>query len=331
LQSPLVLSPENHRLEISYAANHLGAQGGLRYRYKMDGLEPWTEAWTRRTAYYTHLPPGHYRFHVQAFEIDTPEAVTETLIEIVQRPPFYETPWFLTFCTLLLLGLILCIYRFRIHQMRLKFKTVNEERVRLAREMHDTVIQGCVGISTLLEAAQGLEGADEPLRRNLLNYAIEQVRGTIDSARNAVWAMRNLSTSDGNIGQHCQDLLRRLQLDSDIPLHCTISGSDFPMGEDATRELLMTIKEAVLNAIAHAAASAIHVSVFFARDEMTVLITDNGRGFDPHEAAQRKGHFGIIGMMERTRLLGGTLTIESEPNKGTTLRMKVPRINRRMR
>jgi ligand-binding sensor domain-containing protein/signal transduction histidine kinase len=324
----LVLQPGNGRLEISYAGIHLCAQGGLRYRYRMEGIEPWIEAGVRRTAYYTHIPPGHYRFRVQAYEIDDPSIVTEASILVVQEPPLYENPWFLALGVLALLGLVFLVYRVRLHQMHLRFQAVNAERTRLAREMHDTVIQGCVGVSTLLEAAQGLDNADEPLRQHLLGYATEQVRSTIEGARGAVWALRNISTSSGNVGEHCQELVRRMQLESDVPIQFEVSGTPFKMGEDASHELLMTIREALTNAIAHADASTIRLRAAFTEREVEITIADDGRGFDPVAVMKANGHYGMVGMTERTRLLGGTLSIESAAEKGTILRVKIPRDNK---
>src|ERR1035437_746664 len=154
----IVLRPGNGRLEITYAVTRLRSQEGLRYRYRMEGLEAWNEAFTRRTAYYTHLPPGKYRFRVQAYEVGNPGALSEASIALVQRPHFYATFWFLGCCAVALLGVGFLWYRLRLRQMKVRFQAVNEERARMAREMHDTVIQGCIGVSSLLEAALGVEG-----------------------------------------------------------------------------------------------------------------------------------------------------------------------------
>jgi ligand-binding sensor domain-containing protein/signal transduction histidine kinase len=321
----IVLKPGNSRLEISYVSVNLSAPSAIRYRYRMEGLEPWIEAGARRTAYYTHIPPGHYRFRVQAYEFGNPSQIREASIAVVQAPPIYKTPWFLVLSVLALLGSISSAYRFRLHRMRVHFQAINAERTRIAREMHDTVIQGCVGVSTLLEAALGLDASDESLRQHLLGYATEQTRSTIDSARSAVWALRNISKSNGNIGEDCHELVRRMQLESDIPIHFEVKGEPFKIGEDATHELLMTLKEAISNGIAHADASAIRLTITFEPKGAEIEISDDGRGFDLHSATRVKGHYGMIGMTERVKLLGGTLTIDSSRNKGTTIRLKLPR------
>lgn len=330
LDQKIELTPGSRRLEISYAVIRLGSQEGFRYRYMMEGLEPWNEVLTRRTAYYTNLPAGKHRFRVQAYEVGNPDAVSEASILIVQRPHLYATPWFLACCAMALVGLAFLVYRLRLRQMRIRFQLVSKERARLAREMHDTVIQGCVGVSTLLEAALGVETSDEPLRDQLLNYATDQIRVTIESAREAVWSLRNVSASALDVGALCERLALQFQSDSGIPVECRVTGAPIKLGEQATYELMMTIKEALVNAISHANPTRILIDVRFIGKGLTIEIRDNGRGFDPGSILLNDGHYGILGMQERMRLLQGTLTIESDPAHGTIVRLDVPRRQRTM-
>jgi ligand-binding sensor domain-containing protein/signal transduction histidine kinase len=321
----VVLGADNSRLEITYGAIRLRSQEALRYRYRMEGMEGWTEAFGRRTAYYTHLPPGTYRFRVQTFAIDNPDAVSEASIEIVQRPHIYATIWFLGCCGLVLSGLVFVIYRLRLQQMRRQFHAVGEERARLAREMHDTVIQGCVGVSTLLEAALEVEPAEEPLRQHLLTYATEQIRATIEAAREAVWALRNPSTSEKDPASLAQRTAHEFQTNFGIPIGCTVSGVPFHLGDSATHELMMTVRETLANAVTHAHATRIEMSTSFLEHELTINIRDDGCGFDPQTKLAQNGHYGIVGMQERMRLLGGAVEIDSAPGRGACVRIRVPR------
>ncbi|HWT64847.1 MAG TPA: ATP-binding protein, partial [Terracidiphilus sp.] len=325
------LKPGNGRLEISYGAIHLRSQGGVRYRYRMEGLDAWNEAQTRRTAYYTHLPAGTYRFTVQATELDQPGAVTERSITVIQEPYFYKTTWFLVLCGIVLGGLVIAIYRLRLQQMRLRFQAVSDERARLAREMHDTVIQGCVGASTLLEAALGIDGAaDEPLKQQLVSYANDQMRSTIDQAREAVWALRNSSSSEAHVGILCGEIAQKMAPDADVPIRCRVTGTPYALSELATHELMMAVREAVLNAVSHAEAQEIEVRVSFEEDGLAVEIRDDGRGFDVKTKSAGTGHYGLVGMKERIQLIHGTLRIESADGAGTTVRINLPRAHRRI-
>jgi signal transduction histidine kinase len=317
--------PGNGRLDVSYSAIHLGPQDGVRYRFEMEGLEQWSEPSEQRTAYYTHIPAGRYIFRVQAFAIDNPDAVSEVSMVVEQEPHFYATFWFFVCCGVAALAFAILIYWLRIRQMKLRFQAVSEERARLAREMHDTVIQGCVGVSTLLEAALGVESSEEPLRVQLLTYASDQVSATIEAARDSVWALRNSSESNTDIGSLCEGLAREFQSTSSIPIQSRVSGQSFHLGDSATHELMMAIREAVTNVLVHANALHIDIDVVFNETAVTVVVRDDGCGFDLNAAKSLKGHFGITGMQERVELLGGEMTIVSEVTHGTVVSIVVPR------
>jgi ligand-binding sensor domain-containing protein/anti-sigma regulatory factor (Ser/Thr protein kinase) len=325
LNRKIVLPPGNARLQISYAVIDLGPQEAFRYRYKMGDHGSWDEAQRRRTAYYTHIPPGEYRFRVQAFELGNPRAVSEASILVKQEPHLYERPWFIICCLLIFSGAVFSIYRLRLHQMRLRLNAVHEERTRVAREMHDTVIQGCVGVSSLLEAALGMEGSEEPRRLQLLDYATEQIRSTIDSARNAIWALRGAPALGGDFGALCVEFSRQLQADSGIPVYCSVTGSPYQLPPSAAHELLMIVKEALTNALLHSRPTRLDVSLRFGRTGLTVEIQDDGCGFPSVEDSRGSGHYGIVGMKERVRLLRGEVRIDSESGHGTKVTVRVPR------
>ncbi len=142
MSETIVLQPGNRRLEFAFAPIRLGSQDGLRFRYMLDGFDRgWSAASSARTADYTNLPSGRYRFRVRTFELGNPDAVTEVAIEIVKQPYFYQTWWFTAACALLVALLVYGVHQYRVRQVRGRFEAVLEERSRLAREMHDTVIQ----------------------------------------------------------------------------------------------------------------------------------------------------------------------------------------------
>lgn len=327
LDREIVLKPGNARLEIAYNAVRLRSQEGLRYRYEMEGLESWNEAYARRTAYYPHLPSGRYRFRVQVYAIDNPSAVSETSIVIVQKPYFYQTYWFIGACVLALLALGVLIYRLRLRQMRLSFHAVAEERSRLAREMHDTVIQDCVGVSTLLEATLGVDPADEALRERLLTYATCQMRETIETARSAVWALRNDSAAETDAGTASAELARQFEQEFGMAIDVRVHGTAFLLEKPAMHELMRSVREALANIVAHAQAAHAWIDIDFGEHDLSLEIGDDGRGFEAHQTAEQ-GHFGIIGMQERVRLLRGRLQIDTAPGQGTRVHIHIPRKQR---
>jgi ligand-binding sensor domain-containing protein/signal transduction histidine kinase len=332
-RNKIILKPGNSRLEISYIALRLRSQEALRYRYRMEGLEPWTNAYTRRTAYYTNLKPGKYTFQVQVFEVSNPRKALGASVEIVQEPHFYRTPWFLTLCLSALCVAVFGIHRFRLHQMALRFHAVLEERTRLAREMHDTLIQGCVGVSTLLEAALEVGSSENALNQQLLNYANEQARTTIDEAREAVWALRQHAGSAEERSLSWQRIASQFSREFGTPTQCSISGAPFELTEEQTHELTMVMREAISNAIVHGHPSRIDIAVKFLQEGLRLEIRDNGAGFDPAVArgSGNRKHYGLIGMEERIQLLGGNVDIASTVGEGTVVQVYLPRKKREKR
>jgi signal transduction histidine kinase len=157
----------------------------------MEGFDPdWTDAGQRRVAYYTNIPPGNYTFHVVAYEMDDPRNAAEQTLSIESRPHFYKTGWFIALCALTMLTLAWGGHRLHLRNLRQRFAAVLEERNRLAREMHDTLIQGCVGVSALLEAASSAQEVSPSIGNELLDRARNEVRATVDEARLAVWNLR---------------------------------------------------------------------------------------------------------------------------------------------
>ena len=193
----IVAPPGDGKLQIIYAAIRLRSQERIRFRYMLENYDhEWTEALRRREAFY-NLPPGKYKFRVQAFEMNMPESVSEASLEIEWRPHFYRTAWFLAACAALVVATALMAYRIRLKQVHSRFRAVLEERNRVAREMHDTVIQGCASVSALLEAVSiGTEESGS--KRELLDCARTQVRATVDEARRAVWNLRQSGNMAGN-------------------------------------------------------------------------------------------------------------------------------------
>jgi signal transduction histidine kinase/ligand-binding sensor domain-containing protein len=324
---PIVLNPTTARVEISWSPILLRSQEGMRFRYKLGGFDKsWSTASPRRVASWTNLPPGKYTFRVQAFEINHPQAVAEISLPILQRPHFWRTPWFLACCVALLAGMILVAYRFRLWQMRTRFEAVLNERARLAREMHDTVIQGCAGISALLEALASLHEENSSLPEDLLEHARRQVRATIDEARQAVWNLRQGQPSDRMLAQTLESMAQQIGGDSGVAVACEVTGRQFPLTQFATHELMMMAREAVYNAVLHARASRIDVRANFGRDDLTLEVSDDGVGFDPEAVLVAEDRrYGLVGMRERVQAIGGEFRLDSVPGRGTNLTVRIPR------
>jgi signal transduction histidine kinase len=322
MKEPIALQPGNSRLELVFTPVRLSSQDGIRFRYMLDGFDhDWGPVTRSRTADYTNLPPGSYRFLVRAFEVDTPGAVSESSIRIVQRPHFYRTWWFISACLLLITLLILAVYRYRVRQVRVRFEAVIEERSRLAREMHDTVIQGCTGVSALLEAA-AMEGEES----GLLDFARLQLRGTINEAREAIWNLRNPQDNAGSLSEKLEGMARQVGAEFGITIACSVAGTPFSVDHPLEHDLLMIAREAVSNAALHGLPSRVELGLAYNKRELQLIISDDGAGFEPDATDSGNGHhFGIQGMEERVRRWGGSFHLASSPGHGAKIEVRVPR------
>ena len=326
LSEQLHLEPGEGKLEIHYTAMRLRSPERIRFRYWMEGFDrTWTDAGQRRVAFYTNLPAGHYRFHVSAHEMNAPEESSEGRLAIEWQPHFYQTGWFLALCAAAALTLAWASYRVHLGNLRRRFAAVLDERNRLAREMHDTLIQGCLGVSTLLEAASRAHEVSPKLGTDLLDRARDEVRATVTEARTAIWNLRHGGPSGEEWIQAVVRLAERSSAEAGMPVHCESEGSPFALDGEVERSLSLVLREAIHNAATHAAPANVWVRLRFDRRHHRIEVEDDGCGFDP--AAGREGgdqHYGLIGMRERVASLGGTFGIESARGSGTKIRLKIP-------
>lgn len=321
------LSADASRLQITFAPLSLQSQSDIRFRYRLIPFDrTWTYAGSNHVATYTNLPAGHYRFYVVAFRIDNPSSPSQTVLFFVKPPHFYATWWFLTLLIFALGLASLFAYRWRVRSLQLRFRSVLDERSRLAREMHDTVIQGCTSISALLEAISSLERENESLREELLNFARTQIRTTIDEAREAVWNLRRGNEPNENLSQSVALLAEQTRKEFSISIQFRSDGQYFPIPASVAHEILMVIREGVYNAVLHGKPSHVFVHLHYGKDELTAEVADNGTGFEfGTEPRDGKPHYGIAGMRERIERLHGKIEWNSTLGVGTTIHLELCR------
>ncbi len=320
----LQLPAGSARLAFSFAPLFLGPQGGVRFRYILEGFDrDWLPAGSGHTATYTNLPAGTYRFRVQSFDVSHPERITEAAVDFSQREFFYQFWWFRLLGIVALLGCGLFAYSVHLRKVRTRFALVLEERSRLAREMHDTVIQGCTGVSTLLEAISSRRD-DSTEDGELLDVARTQMRDTIDEARRAVWNLRRNEDKEIDLPCSLAALADQATRALGIPVVCMQVDPMSGISGSTGHELLMVAREAIANAGAHAHPEWIRISALLEGVDLTVTIVDNGTGFVETAVSGTAGeHYGLIGMRERMHRIGGTLVVRSVSGSGTEVVMKL--------
>ena len=324
-EQPVVLSPGNATLEISFEPILLGSQAGIRFLYELEGLDKdWRETSSRRIAEYDNLSPGRYVFRVAAFKPDHQGPIAEASLEVLQTAHIYRRPWFLVCAGLLVLALILLIYRLRIQRMRARFRIVLAERNRLAREVHDTVLQGCTNVSLLLEAASSIKPSDTASADEMVELARNQARTTVVEAREAIWKWRNSDEPKQDIVVSLQRIAEQTSRRSGIPVSVHSTGAGFFLNSSALQELLMIAREAIHNAVHHSKAGRIYANVDFSSGRLAIEVGDDGCGFDMAQTRNSSNRsFGIMGMQERAQRIGAALNLESAIGVGTRVRIEI--------
>jgi ligand-binding sensor domain-containing protein/two-component sensor histidine kinase len=309
------------RVRIEFTSCSLRAPEGVTFRYKLDGYDPaWILANGPRSAEYDNLPPGTYRFHVAARDESPGDHSSQAALTLVIKPRFYQTDWFYTLAALGAGLVIGGVFLFRERRAKQTYNLRLEERTRIAREMHDTLVQGCVGVSTLIEAAVGSARSDQTQMLDYLDNARVHLRLTLDEARQALSDLRHDSFENGLTGA-LEELVRTVGAErKGIAVTLHVEGEPVPLTDTTNRALLLVTREAIRNAVAHAAPSSIEVSILFGNGVVELDIQDDGRGFStPQDQLATFGHFGILGMRERMEQIGGTLEVVSDPGAGTTV------------
>lgn len=323
LEQAARLRPGTARVSFRFVGIYLRAPERVRYSYKLEGLdEAWIPAEGRRLATYNTLPHGDYRFLVRA---TLPGGgSTEAQLAFAVLPHFYETGWFLLAASLFLAGIVYGGYRYRLAQVHSRFAAVVEERARLAREIHDTLAQAFVGISHQLDALAGKLGEPEAARTHL-DLARRMTRHSLTEARRSVLDLRTAELEEQDLPAALASSAPRWLAGSGVRLSLELAALKRPLPADLEQHLLRIVQEAVTNTVKHAQAECITIQLAVLAGRLHLCISDDGRGFQPPGRFQGSdGHFGIVGMRERTERFGGSFRLDSEAGQGTRVEVTIP-------
>jgi signal transduction histidine kinase len=281
----------------------------------------WTEAGARRSAYYTNIPPGRYTFHVQAANNDGLWNTDGAALTFELRPHFYQTLWFDALLLALLAAMIVLLLRLRLRRAEGEFRAVLGERNRIAREIHDTLAQGYVGISVQLEVLSELLRKNKPQDAAAhLDLTRGYVRQGLADARQSIWALRSQDSGETTLPVRLRRIVEN-EGGHGLEAKFSIFGAYRPMPAETEQEFLRVAQEAVHNVKKHAGARNLSMQLEYGSEAIALEVRDDGRGFTAERASQA-GHFGLTGMKERAATIGGTLEITSEPGAGTIVRLR---------
>ncbi|MBI2838944.1 MAG: hypothetical protein HYX75_11545 [Acidobacteria bacterium] len=320
------LPPGTEKLELRYTALSLASPDKVRFRYRLDGYDTeWVDAGSRRTAFYTHLPAGAYRFSVTAGNRDDVWSEQGATVGFFIRPFYYRTPWFYALCVVTLTLLATGLYATRVRHMKAKFAAVLAERQRIAREIHDTLAQGLTGISVQLEGVAETLLDDPPVAQRHLDRARTLVRTSLADARGAVWNLVPEALRGRDLVQALLQASRLPAESSEARVDVAVSGTPYSLPSRIEANLLRIGQEALSNALKHSRCRNVRVAVGFEKGAVRLSVKDDGCGFDagatPPDGRPR---FGLRGMEERAKLIRGTLSVRTNPGAGTEVDVCVP-------
>lgn len=331
------IEPGKENLEIRYTGLSLLNSEHVAFRYRMEGLDAnWVEAGTRRSAHYSHLPPGHYTFRVTAANADGVWNDTGAALSIVVVPPFWRTWWFTGLIVLTLCGLAFSFYRLQMSRMRKAHATQRAfsqqlielqegERKRIAAGLHDSL-----GQNLLIIKNRALLGLQSPSGDNMARDQLQEISGissqTLDEVREIAYGLHPYQMDRLGLTKALQSMLRKVGEVSEIEFSVDIDNIDGLFPADSEINIYRIVQECVNNILKHSGATTARVAIKRDKWSVQISVADDGKGFSSEVNNARSSTglgFGLLGISERARMLGGNQTIQSTPGKGTTVTVRI--------
>lgn len=313
-------------IAIRYTATSLSIPERVRFRYKLEGVDQhWQEAGTRREAFYTNLRPGPYTFQVMASNNDGVWSTRAASVRFELLPAFHQTRWFFALCVVAAAVMLWIAYLLRVRQVAARMQQLHDERmderIRIAHELHDTLLQGVLSTSMQLQV---LDKQIPSEAKPLFGHILKRMSGVIEEGRQALRGLR-ASDSHESLEQAFSDLKHELAGDFTGGFRVIVTGDRRPLDPAVRGEIYRIGREALVNAFRHAQANNVEVEIEFLGNRLVLRIRDDGRGIDA--AVLQSGldnHFGLAGMRERAEQIGGQLRVISRPGAGTEIELSVP-------
>jgi signal transduction histidine kinase/ligand-binding sensor domain-containing protein len=328
VHGPIRIPSNRRRLAVTYAGLSLSVPERVRYRYRLDGFDSdWSDPVAERHAIYTNLTPGHYRFRVIASNSDGVWNGAEAALPFEVRAMFWQTAWFQLSAVLLSGVAGWGLYRLRVRQVERRLSARFEERLaertHIARELHDTLLQGFVSASMQLHVAVDRLPDDSPTKLSVSR--VQDLMGkVIDEGRNAVRGLRSPTSTPHELEQAFVGAQQEVGV-SNAEYRVIVEGRPRSLKPMVRDEVYRIGREALVNAFRHSGAAHIEIELGYASHELSVFIRDDGRGIDPEVIrAGSEGHWGITGMRERAERIGGHLRIRSHEAAGTEVELRLP-------
>jgi signal transduction histidine kinase len=315
------LAPGRKNVEFTYTGLSLVVPTRITFRYMLEGFDKqWIDAGIRREATYTNLPPSKYKFRVTACNIDGVCNEAGSSLEFELAPQFFQRIWFWPAVAILIGAGIWAGYKLRIRRLREQFGLILTERNRIARELHDTLIQGLSGITMEMQAlAARIKSPDDKQR---LGEIIEDAGTCLRETRRSVAGLRS---GNSGLAAAIEQAARQITETKDIKLKLNLKNRPTGLAPDVEYNLVRIAQEAVTNSVKHSGARTVEVALDYMPKALRLEVKDDGSGFA--ENGHVNGHYGLIGMKERASHIGASLDLASAPGRGTTVSVVLPNGN----
>ncbi|MGA2249788.1 sensor histidine kinase [Terracidiphilus sp.] len=342
IQNVLRIPPGKENLEIEYTALSFVRSEQIRFRYKLDGLDSnWIDAGARRTAYYSHLPPGTYTFHVIAANSDGVWNTDGQSLTITVQAPFYRTWWFIAIVALFIAALIALAVYYRISQLKHTqalqkafsqqlIASQESERQRIASELHDSLGQRLLVINNLLKLVLGKQNKGIAPSQETMQEISGETSLAIQETREISYNLRPFQLDRLGLTKAIEIVGRTVSSASRIPIECDLDNIDDALPENLRINFYRIVQESLNNVMKHSQATEVTIRIIRNDERIVLTVRDNGVGFMPtnHPSKGGKSGFGLTGMAERAHSLGGVFRFRSAPTQGTTMTVEIPIDNR---
>jgi signal transduction histidine kinase len=326
----VALPARTTQLQIAYTALSLSIPDRVKFRYRLSGVDTaWTEAGTRREAIYTNLRPGSYRFQVIAANEDNVWNQGGASLALEIPPTFTETKLFVGLIATMVAGAVWLLARWRQQQLaralRAQYEGQLAERTRIAQDLHDTLLQGFTGVSLQVVAAtERVSGPPEVIRT--LRDIVTLAQQTLTEARQAIWDIRSADLEHQSLADALEAAARSAVAGNGVGVSVATSGPARRMASDLETTALRVGREAILNALKHAAPTHLDIALEYAPERFVLRVRDDGLGMTAAvvDGATGTGHWGVAGMRQRAQRAGGSLDIVTQPGLGTVVSLRLP-------
>ena len=335
VRSPVEVRPGQDYLEIHYAGLSFNKPEQMQFKYRLEGLdEDWVDAGNRRIAYYSHVPAGSYTFRVIAANSDRVWNLEGAAIRVKVIPPFWRTWWFAAIAALTVGAAVFMIFRARIrgleraHVQREEFArqliaSQERERQRVAAGLHDSLGQNLMVIKN-----RALIGAGTSTKDSAAKEQFEEIESVVSESINEVkviaYNLRPFHLDRFGLKSALEDMIEKVATSSRIAFTVEIAPLDGLLGAESEISLYRVVQESLNNIVKHSLASEALIIIERNENKLTITVKDDGKGMatvSPATSGNGNDGFGLIGMAERVRILGGALAIDSAPGRGTTIRI----------